>query len=80
MLARRERRHGGHGRVGPGPGEARRPGQERKPWVGERGRKMGVKAGLQNRGANEAHKVVMLNELTWRYKRDYKSDVERKND
>ncbi len=44
---------------------------------------MDVKAGLQNRGANEAHKVVMLNELTWRCKRGLSirlDDVERKND
>ena len=30
---------------------------------------MGVKAGLQNRGANEARNVTMLNELKWRNKR-----------
>ncbi len=40
-----------------------KPGQERKPWVGERVHEPKVKAGLQNRGANEARKVTILNEL-----------------
>jgi hypothetical protein len=39
---------------------------------------MKVKAGLQNRGANEAHRVAMLNEVqraNVRIQKEYKSDV-----
>ena len=56
-----------------------KPGQERKPWVGERVHEhMGLKAWLQNRGANEAHRVAMLNEVqraNVRIQKEYKSDV-----
>ncbi len=65
MRARRERRRGWSWARGARRSRAKR---ESHGWV-KGCMNMGGKGELLNRGANEAHKVAMPNELAWRYKR-----------